>query len=159
MREWEKRKPTRDRTKAQVLAGLKCYQRMGELDKEFTCRMELCPYWSEDVDTGTSICNVPLIIDDAIEIIENKARLLSIDEVRALQPGDSFWMEWWIVTNEKGDTETEVDMYVITPDGIAHEEGSYQYLDRFEFMQQPDYKTRAWSAEPTDAQREATAWP
>lgn len=53
----------------QTTEGLKCYLRMGELDKEFTCRMELCPYWSED-DTGTSKCNVPGIIKDAIAILE-----------------------------------------------------------------------------------------
>ena len=66
--------PTRERTEHQVLDGLKCYQRMGELDKEFTCRMELCPYWGEDDDTSTSTCNVPQIIADAIALMEGEKR-------------------------------------------------------------------------------------
>jgi len=151
----------RPRTDRQIVAGLKCYQQMGKLNEEFICRMELCPYWSEDDDTGTSLCNVPQIIADAIGLLEaDTPRLLTLDEVHALDEGDSVWMETRYIIKPDGEVSINLELGVVIPGTKEiHFDGWWDRLDRMtDYSDTQDMKARYWSAEPTDEQREATPW-
>ena len=146
-----------------ALAGLECFKRMGQLDKELICKMEYCPYWSEDDDTGTSLCNVPQIVADAIEALEakeaeQKPRLLTMEEVLAEEAGAVLWVEeaqgvvWNLfpleiyVTSKHPDTGTHYIFFI-----------TYHDIKQFE-CDEYNRTWRCWNTRPTEAQTKAAPW-
>ena len=96
-------------------------------------------------------------------------RILTVEEVRNLEPGTSVWHECWFeVLGDKtqeywllldgGKAATELMMCVLTPDGTLHDKGGFTYLLEITITSTDDYKQRYWLGEPTREQRIQAKW-
>ena len=54
--------------RSELIRAIKCNQR-NRRGEYFDCKMEYCPYWREDKETGYSICDTYKIESDAVELL------------------------------------------------------------------------------------------
>lgn len=112
-----------------VIKGLECYLTMRRGEK-VECKMEYCPYWEEDDDTGLSLCNSYQIQADALDLLkaheiatvepkcinltdETKAWLDKMDAVDALRNIADICMDWdgYRTVNGLGELVNEIWAY------------------------------------------------
>ena len=88
---------------------------------------------------------------------EQEPRIINIEELHALRPGDNVWREWWIIT-DTGNVRTGIELCVVTPELDLVDESGSQYLPYVVPHSDPDWKERYWTREPTEEQRKAVKW-
>ena len=95
-----------------------------------------------------------------LDLIQKEAdpRIMTLDEVHAMKPGDSTWLEWRIL-HEDGTIAKGCEHWVLADDGNVYGPDSYTWLSKVTEADDHDFQERHWTAKPTEEQRESTPWP
>ena len=121
-----------------VIKGLECYLTMRRGEK-VECKMEYCPYWSVDDDTGFSLCNNYQIEAEALALLKaQESRLITEDDFA--NADDYGYLPAWVENHCTSEMYFEcIPIHAITdPDS----KGEYRF----------------WTSRPTDEQRKAVKW-
>lgn len=85
---------------------------------------------------------------EALALIRPKgAQIITVDEIKALEDGSVVWVEF---------SDGRL-LPMLVEDGCLHR-WLYSWRICDDVFYDEDYKARAWTSRPTDAQREATKW-
>lgn len=95
--------------------------------------------------------------DVVVAIKKQEARLMTIEEVHAMKPGESCWCEW-ICPHKDGAVGHGVDLEVVTPNYDLVDDGGSCNVEQATNAWDDDFKERRWSAKPTEEQMKSTPW-
>ena len=129
-----------------------------------SCAPDDCEYCPFGYDCGDSIMpeswnSLPPSLLDAIEkYLKGEPELLTAEEVKELDAGESIWLEWIGIDRIDGEPFHYLDHGVITPEYEIHFDGTYTSQSSFSLKWEKDFKERCWSAEPSKELMEATPW-
>jgi len=94
------------------------------------------------------------------DLIQKKAvpRIMTLDEVHAMKPGESTWNEWRLL-REDGTIAMGLELWVLADDGNLYGPDSYTWIKKVGEVNDPDMQERHWTAKPTEEQRKSAPWP
>jgi len=97
-------------------------------------------------------------MDDVVEAIEEKkARLMTLEEIHAMKPGESCYCEWISVRND-GTVGNGLEFEVVTPQYDLVDSGGSCYVEHVTCAWDDDFKERRWTSKPTKEQMKTTPW-
>ena len=114
-----------------------------------------CPY-ADSEQGGTCVSLQPLLKDALALLTPETPRVMATDEVKALKPGNSCWLEdWW---EEDGKSGSTIEFCVVAPDWHLYSESFITPLRELKTVLKANYKERYWNVKPTKEEREAASW-
>ena len=116
-----------------------------------------CPY--DDGKEETNSCKCHLADETIAVLLSRTPRLLTVEEINALEPGNTFWIESRFVETPGEKPITNIEMAVVAPDRSIHLYSTWFFSGDFTLSNNAMLQERAWSVKPTDEQRSAEPWP